>query len=294
MQVGFKCQYYGNVSHEECRDCSIDPLRHKCMYSSVMLEHMREKKDPEREGIFSPTQLTDCFRKSELLKDEDYYADPEDLWAMERGNIFHSYLRELPYPGALESYIEKRLYLDVQTRYGQARLGGKPDLVAITKLENGLAQAKIIDWKSTNELKHDYTSPYDDHVIQLNCYKLLVEEALSTGEMQLHVIELELNAISMVRPRRFTSVQELTTRGKIIKRSQPKEYETLTLSKIPILSNEEIRAWVVERIEQKIEASQNLPPIIPEGSPDKWRCSFCPVKSKCYGLEEGEIHDQAE
>lgn len=289
MQLGFKCQFYGAVSHDDCRACSIDPIKHKCMYSAVVLEKMREKPDPEREGIYSPTQLTDCFRKGVLLKDEVYYADPDDLWAMERGNIFHAYLREQAYPGAIETRVERRLYIDVETKYGPARFGGKPDLVVITNMEAGSpgkAEAKIIDWKSTSELKHDYTKPYDDHVIQLNCYKLLVEEVMSTPEMNVTVTELELDAISMVRPRRFTSAQELTTRGKIIKRSRPKEYETITLSSIPILSNEEIKAWIIERIEQKIEAQERLPPVL--SGDDLWKCVKCPVKARCMFSEENK------
>jgi hypothetical protein len=284
-QIGFNCPVYGPVLHDECRACSVDENRHVCMYPPPVLENMREQVSTERDGIYSPTQLTGCFRQQVLLSSEDYYADPNDLYAMQKGTLTHTGLATLDYPGALWTLSEERLYIKVQTKYGEVRYGGKPDLVVVKKVENETIRALLIDWKTTDSLSHD-TTVSDDYIMQINQYKLILESEPENKfyepvfDYPVKVDEMELYVLGR-RAKRFSSLISLKTKGKLIDRVN-KVHEEIELEKIPVLSNEDTAQWVVKRIEERIEANDKLPPVL--GPEDNWKCNYCPVRKSCFEI----------
>ena len=285
-QIGFNCPVYGSVLHDECRTCSVDKNRHKCMYAPAVLESMREEGiDPERDGIYSPTQLTGCFRQQVLRSNENYYANPDDLWAMQKGTLTHTGLATLDYPGSLWTVREERMYIKVLTKYGEVRYGGKPDLVVITSVQDEVIHTTLIDWKTSDSLSHESVVS-DDYIMQINQYKWIIESSPenkyyeSVFDYPVVVDSMEIYVIGR-RAKRFSSLIPLKTKGKLIDRVN-KVHEELELQKIPILPNGEIEQWVVKRIEERIEANDQLPPVL--GPEDNWKCNYCPVRKRCFEI----------
>jgi hypothetical protein len=131
--------------------------------------------DPTR---ISTTVLTNkCLRRLCFERFYEHTVDPDDLWAAFRGTQFHAQLEQHAGPG---TYAEARFYVDdlatkipavgVALPDDDRSLSGSPDLVSVPK---GI----LYDYKRTKEVPKYRSSPWDDHVEQLNVNRWLVDNA---------------------------------------------------------------------------------------------------------------------
>lgn len=309
MQVGIKCFHRGNMSFQECSDCSIS-LDHPCeMPTQVIQIILRDSVTRHAPGTFSVTGLLGCARKDILKGDYRYYEDMEGNWKKLRGSMVHALLEKegMDYPNSLLTLREVRFTTAIDTTYGPQKFSGQPDEVVIFSVDQGVAKVGIWDWKTTSEIKHEMSTAYDDNRKQINMYKYLITKALSyyiTGEISngrlpvdfpyinaVEVIYCELFYGDMKKTRRFSNLGALTTKGKMTKRTHPQEWDTLVLAPIETRSLERTERYIIERIEQKLGAHLVLPPIL-EGDAAKF-CPYCSVREVCYQKwkeEENEKH----
>jgi hypothetical protein len=295
MQIGVKCAR-GLVTHDECRKCAHNPLR-PCMLTPDVLEELRAKDDDRHHDpdSFSPTYLLDCDRKAGLIVEADHYIDVEDAWPLVRGQMVHALMESKEYPGTIGVIREMVFMTEVPTRYGVKKFYGQPDLIVVKRKETtghplGAQETtyyvKIVDYKSKSDIGHDLVAPIKEHAMQINMYRWVVERELAKHlkrNVRIVVDELEIFYADMKKPRRFTSAGKLQTRGKMLTRS-PRTYATLDLEPLPMWPIEDIEAWVVRKIEEKISSMyEELAPVLPEE--DRWRCAKCPVREVCYKLE---------
>lgn len=230
---------------------------------------------------------------------------------------------EYPLGGPVAVIREKRLSAKVPTRYGMQEFTGKPDLIVVKRIEDGTAFVKISDYKTTT-IDHALTSARRSNQTQLNMYAWLCETSLAF-DLQLYpyilgvgdvvVEELEIIYTDLKRVRRFTSANYLVDRGASLKgntlnhiyedmyeSTSPRSgktktvraleykgvmYERLELEPIDLLDHEDIEDWIIQRIEDKIEAKQELPP--PLEPPNDWVCSYCPMQKVCFEMAGKEL-----
>jgi hypothetical protein len=293
----------GKISHADCRVCVQDPL-HPCQYSPDILESMRREDLHVEEGTYSATQLLNCDRQDVLVNQIEggYYQDVDSSWATLRGSMVHALMERQTYPGAVEVIRERRLHTTVATSFGRIPFSGQIDLLVVKKIEDNIARVKVVDFKSTYQIDHDLVAAKDDHQMQINIYKWLVESTMFFKQdgfvAPVVVDELEIVYADMRKARRFTSVQgERVDKGKLIRKletyagdevlehySNGKLYETIHLQPIRFLSNEQIEKWVVRRIEAKERAKRGeMPGRIADDR--RWLCMYCPVNKECERIE---------
>jgi hypothetical protein len=210
---------------------------------------------------------------------------------MVRGNMVHRLMELANYPSAVSVLREERLSVPVETRFGPKTFTGKPDLIVVTHIEHDLRggspefiyHCRVVDYKSTSEIKHDLTAARPEHVLQVNMYAWLAEEALSRfPEDAVYVVdELEIVYCDMRKTRRFTSAGPRKTKGKRTS-TRPLTYEELTLQPITRHSHDRIGAFIQRGIERKVSAREELPPPL-EGD-EAWVCPYCPVQPMCVAL----------
>ena len=294
MQVGVKCPR-GLILHSECRQCALNPL-HPCQYGPDVLEKMRtDYTNPDREpdqSAFTPSRLLSCPRQSVLMQDQDYYVDVDHAYPLTRGNMVHALMEKSRYPGAVMTIREERFKTTIETSYGPQTFSGKCDLAVVTQIDEDeeghqtLAHVNIVDYKTTSKIGHDKLRAEDEHIWQINMYAWLVTKVLPArlGHVAVVVDGLEIEYFAMEKSRRFTSAGPLQALGKRLNKRPPYEYETLTLAPIPMYPLDQVEKAIVRRIEQRIQAKEVLPPILPDE--ERWRCLRCPVFEHCYSLPE--------
>lgn len=297
MQLGVRCEYYGKVSHSYCRECSLKPL-HPCGFPANLLEKMRSNEDFERTE-FTPSTLLECDRRTVLYTSRDHWMDPQHEWWLHRGHDIHHYLEQLDFPeGSVVATVrEKRLKTTVETKYGTQLISGKMDLVVVKSIDevpvnafNTLrtARCKIVDYK-TKKVEHSLLKPDRKHQMQLNIYAWLVENTLLdldipqlAGVDRVLVDEIELVYVDMGKCRRFSSDGEMVVNG--IKHKGAREAEKITLAQINLLDMQTVEDWVINRIEQKIEAKTTLPSkedALYQSGNDASFCFFCSMREAC-------------
>lgn len=287
-QIGVRC-VRGLIKHDDCRKCSAEPC-HPCELSPDILEGIREDPDHRHADpdIFSPTYLLDCDRKAGLTYERDWYVDIYDAWPMLRGTLVHSLMQSNRYPGAVGILRETEMVVEIETAYGPQKMAGQPDLVVVNRIEETaegpIAYVKIVDYKSTSEIKHDLTAAKPDHVRQVNMYAWLVRRWLPQhhrdSRMRVEVEEIEIVYLDFKKVRRFTSAGPLVTRGKMKTRS-PKTYETSTLAPMTLHSDALVERNIRRLIEAKLESREELPPAYEPGDDNYWKCAYCPVADAC-------------
>lgn len=285
-QVGVKC-VRGEIAHDDCRACALHPL-HPCAYPADLLELMRGGTEPPA-SAHSPTRVQGCARQARLQDEYDYYIDVDFQYPMTRGHMIHALMEQAQYPGALAVIREQRLSAVIETANGLAQFSGKSDLVVIKEVRDGVAYAKVVDYKSKGKVGHDLVVADVSHQIQVNLYAYLVEKALTFENLPIVVDELEIVYCDMDKVRRFTSAGPLEARGKRIVGSRPAEYETLTLA--PLKLKTTLHRWAERYLKHRIELREDsaLAPVLPPE--ESWKCRRCPVFAICDRLaienEEG-------
>lgn len=283
----------GRISHQDCRACAQDPL-HPCMLPADLLELMRvdygdEDREPDPDA-FTPSRLQGCLRAAVLHGTNDWYVDIKHAYPLTRGHMVHALMEGSTYPGVFLSLREQRLSTVVDTKYGPQRFTGKPDLVVITSVEHTLRgdiyHAKVVDYKSKNEIGHDLTQAQREHEIQINLYAWLVGKSLlphvtqedSARPSVVVVDEVEIVYCDMKKVRRFTSAGPLSTDGKMLTR-RPPTYAPLALAPLELKDPEWCEHYIKRRVEWMIAAKETLPPVL--GPDDAWKCPRCPVRDVC-------------
>lgn len=304
--IGVKCPR-GLVKHEDCRQCALTVSR-PCHLTPDILETMRDSERDLPERTYTPTMLLGCDRQHILQagrnsNNEGYYLDIENAWPLLRGSMVHALMENeaTAYPGVLLPIREVRLSTTVSTAYGTFQFAGKPDVVVILDIsQDKVAYVDIIDYKSTNEIKHEKLAASPEHQMQVNMYAWLVHRELPAyladennwpvGISPYLVDRVEINSLQilyadMKRTRLFISDETRKDKGKLINRN-PREHETLTLEPIHRLEADEIEQWVKMRIEDMERGKEGLPQMLPEDS--RWMCVRCQVKDACEAkMKEG-------
>ena len=312
MQLGIKCTFYGNVSHDYCRKCSLTD--HPCEYPVDALEMMREENDEQSDRTeFTPSTLLECKRRVVLRTSNDYYLDPLQRWKMMRGEGLHLLFEKkgrFPKDSVVGTMREVRIKTDIGTQYGPQVFSGKADLIVVKYItEDGIAHVSITDYKTTEithekdgfSEEHEWT--FREHQMQLNMYAYLVqlENAVVIVRVQgknveipirqfgyfdgvtgVVVDELELAYLDFKRIRRFTSKGTLVTRGKLKSRATW-EYHDLPLAQMFLLPASVVEEYISRTIEEMIEAKSELPPRL-EGKKASVVCPLCPLKETCFSL----------
>lgn len=149
----------GRLVEPECALAeALEPSRGH-PYTYAMLARMVPRYQRER---ISATLLSTCLRRLRLMRDHDYYLDPDDAWSMVRGTFFHAGAAEDPPPG-----------VEVERAYARPlRVGDRVVLVegVIDYWDPG--RAYLLDYKTTSRLP---SAPYESHLAQVNVYNWLVE-----------------------------------------------------------------------------------------------------------------------
>ena len=309
---GVKC-VRGYIPVKECERCALNPL-HPCTFTADLIAGMRWQAEHDEDGeevVFSPSRLLSCDRRAGLEvgvgEEASSWLDTSASYPLFRGNMVHALMERVKHVPGTDSLIrEVRFSVEVETRYGLKVFSGKSDLVTVKervllhkpgmRFPQELLICKVTDYKSKKKIEHSLTKPSREHVMQVNMYRWLVEQALPEwlvlkegyfeGPAPLVLVdELEIAYVDMDRTRRFTSAGELQDKGKRLNRTQPYQYETLTLAPIPKIDREQIAAWVVKHIESRVKAkTEELPPPL-EGEA-AWVCNYCPLFDICHDLAE--------
>jgi hypothetical protein len=240
-------------------------------------------------GTFTATMLLGCDRQSVLMAgDKDYFVDPDDEWPKIRGHMVHALMENAPdTPGYIKDIREVRFMVPVVTSQGIYYFAGKPDLIRLKRIEDGVAIIDIVDYKSTSEIGHDKLAASEEHQMQVNMYCWLVaqelpkylKEKLDISVDSVEVENIEIFYADMKKTRRFVNEYYLKAKGKRIK-FNPLTYDTLELLPMQLLPLEIVEEWVCERIEEKLQPE--LPPVL--GEDKSWMCYRCVAKEECAEL----------
>lgn len=149
--------------------------------------------DPTR--ISTTVLTTKCLRQLVLERQTDFEVDPDNLWAMFRGTLFHKQLEQWAH---WRNYAEARFYvhdmgvqipaiLDALPEADRS-FSGSPDLV---NPDVGI----LYDYKRTKEVPR-YGRVWDDHAAQLNINRWLVDRSdtvelveIGRGRLDAQVLE---------------------------------------------------------------------------------------------------------
>jgi PD-(D/E)XK nuclease superfamily len=195
----------GYVDMDEHMKCMVEEPGPPCGLEPSILQ-MMTRPNTERTGegvIFSPSTISSCHRRDVLASNHDWYMDVEQGWKMIRGTIIHEGMgHEPPYPGVLGVVRELRMGAPINTKYGEQRFHGKPDLVVLLNVEtkqtyqtveigdgqsvevyqhgdsHNILHVKIVDYKTKSEVGHDLVAADRRYVYQVNEYAWIVQQFL--------------------------------------------------------------------------------------------------------------------
>lgn len=144
------------VHFEHCINCADSGKAAKtfsCLHSPDVLRGIAKTIRPAMEAL-SVTELLECPRALWLKKKIGFSVQPSRAYWAFRGNAWHAMMELGEQPGDV---IEKRMY----TSIGGHPVSGQPDLIRGTTL---------YDWKTTKQVPKE---PYEHHIVQLSCYRLI-------------------------------------------------------------------------------------------------------------------------
>jgi hypothetical protein len=141
-----------------------------CRHALPILVAMRNAGERRKNANLSVTMLASCPREVILAAHNDYYEDPEDYYARWQGMLVH-YAAEIdgPYEGVVQ---EVRFVRGLKVDGVAMTLSGQPDWI-------DTQTAQIHDFKATG---WSPTTPKQDHVAQLNCYRWLLGGGVLEGD----------------------------------------------------------------------------------------------------------------
>lgn len=116
----------------------------------------------------SPSGAAGCPRQRILVRQVDYFVDPEKEWVPGVGTAVHNWLQD-----ADDEHHESLLSCDLNVPLRDGRvvpfqLKGSPDAY-------DPEHRRVYDYKTVKDWKGKYY-PYDSHVLQINLYRYLFEK----------------------------------------------------------------------------------------------------------------------
>jgi hypothetical protein len=171
-----------------------------------------------------------------------------------------------------DALVEKRYE---RTHDGVVISGGVDSLRVVRQ---GKVQL-LRDWKSTKDLPK-YSSPYSNHLKQVNVYRWLLD--LDPKTVEIEVVYVSMEGVKILRLK--------------------KGGETRTGRKIPeqVWPDEKVEEFLSERL--ALLAREDLLPYSDVPAADLWNCDYCPIRDLCHrkgyqenlarmraGVEEGRV-----
>lgn len=231
-----------------------------------------------REGAgISATTLLQCPRQTILKETEDYYESPADYHARWRGTGVHA-MAEVggPYPDVVQ---ERRIRKGVVVGEDRITITGQPDWY-------DRSTRHLDDWKSTSSCP---TTPYDDHIAQLNIYAWLIDGGTWDGLYDERCFGDKLE-LTQLKPEISTDIVESASIIYIDpKRSVRRDVE--------LWSSDATEAFIVRAATPIAEyyRTGTLPAGITARS-ELWKRRFCPFSGsgKCCGDNNGNEENRSD
>lgn len=248
-QVGFILADDRKVSFDDCISGEVETLVPRPLLVSII---QKLRTDPHQGAMLSVTGLIGCLRSVYFERTRDYYAELIQNWYPHRGTVMHK---------ALEAEMDGWLMEETFSReFGGLTVSGRIDAY---DLENQV----LYDWKTTSGPRLQWMRSNgipNDHVLQLNAYRLLMGEKYPVKEMRLMYLAMnELGITGLGEPPWPKSVCGL----------QAVEF----LDDQMIIDRFSENAAILNRAFEDGE----LPPVAGEET-RRWKCRrFCPVNSYC-------------
>jgi len=246
--VGVVCPNGNKKLVEECINCEGNP---KCYIKSIR-KAIFSTVIKERSRWISCSSIIYCLRKAKWENKIDYYMPLQKLYYLMRGNIIHKILQEQgeEQGSLIETYFEQKV------PGTESFLRGQIDLYV---------NSILYDYKTMESTGLSYlrTGPKEEHVIQTNFYKWLLEKA-----------GYAVDAIKIT----YLTMSNSFTSGDIVRlpRGKKSENSEFLLSEVPLWNEQMVLDFLVPRF-KTIES--NAEP--PADSSRKWLCDACAFRDKC-------------
>jgi len=250
----FICPDGYEINHGDClKSCRMG---RRCAPRPLLYAHADTR--PVRDRWYSATQLLNSPKQVHLEREHNYAVSPIKGIPSLFGTAFHllmeKYSRDIPYTDA-----EMYFVATVQTKYGDANFSGICDYV-------DYAEALSTDWKVTSKFGFEKLQKGDfsekNYVEQQSLYKPFLFPNIPT------------NMVSVV-------YREWGAR-------MASELDMLESYELPIIQEDEILAWLVERIEEQIAVDEGM--IEPRDCTPKecWQSRDGRKRNKCAGYCGGK------
>lgn len=249
------------VSFEQCLKCA-ETCENGCNFTAPFIQAFSNM--GERTHI-SVTSSIGCLRNTYLSRTEDYYADPEGLYFLYRGQLAHKVLEDNP---EKDSICEIEFVRSFKMPNGdEYTIQGRPDVIIPSK-------ALIRDYKTTKAVpSYRQTKPYTNHIQQLNIYKWLV-----AGQT---VIDDDGNQHKLPCKAVFNGVEQEVPAFGAIKKLQViyMDMAHVKTTDSPVYDDSEAEQFLMDKVPVLKNALDNgvVPP-----KEDSWQCNgYCNMKSSC-------------
>ena len=252
MISGLRCERRECIlSFQDCINCARQRQIPQCSIFPEFIQWIA-KEEEEKTGI-SITQLLFCPRRAWLTAKTSYIVNPEDMWAMFRGSMFHGFLEQFKNP---DTIIETRFERDL---FG-IKITGKPDKI-------DLRTGALYDYKSlSGELSGDRSLRWGHarlhDQVQVNLYRWLVEPQFQIRSLWIVYLAGDCAVqvpveIREPNTKKYKPIAEAFERAKALSPIWDKNYEE-------ILSN----------------------PSIQVPKEEGWICRYCLVRDKCEAFDK--------
>lgn len=306
--VGFRCPpgtpTAGNENEfEHC----IKHCPHQCLPTAVLYTIKEQNVHNVHKGsMISPTALPRCPRKLKLTRLQSYYEEPHKLYHATRGSLYHGFLECKGLEGV---QTEQRIYKVIESGpYAPWVLSGCFDFYDETLHQ--LQDFKSIQDKGLRYLLDD--GPKEEHVLQLNCYRWLMDGGRMGGldgeQVFLPVNSMMLNYIMMGtcvstgRPFTQQVVQykapikyryEISRKSIGTTASNKTIWElTYRIPDVPVMDLESVEQYIMLKgptLVRGFREEDFIPDGVMDDPDNNWECRWCPVKKECDDIEASRI-----
>lgn len=244
-------------------DQAIELAKRSGSFNNFPIAALHALRDTREDGgkFLSPSQANGCHRQAILKGEEDYYLNPEQQWAAFVGTAVHKRLEtEDEYT---EMFLSMDLWVPVTDPSGtewdiELKLQGTVD-------SYDPELRTILDYKTVSEYRKydprlkrgaDRTAADDDHVLQVNLYRMLLE-----------VNGYPVDAAGIFYIQTYKEAKR-------------------NIFDVPLWDLDDTLELAVRLAEPlaRYELLGELPPPLTEDHPKFWLCGRCPVAEKCREL----------
>ena len=271
MLTGFLCsdtkkleEDLRKVSFEACLKCA-ETTQNGCNFTAPFIKKFTEME--ERSNI-SVTSVLGCLRNTYLMRTEEYWADPTNLYWLYRGQLAHKVLEDNP---EKDSICE----VSFSRELGGIEVTGRPDLIIPAK-------ALVRDYKTTKSVPgYRQEKPYSNHIQQLNTYRWIIAgQTIIADDGEKHL--LPYTGMINGKEQAIPVIPE-------IKRMQViyMDMANVKTCDSPVYDYKRVEEFLSARLPVLKNAMDNkvLPP-----KEDSWLCNgYCSVKNYCQKYYEEEM-----